>query len=64
MFIEYPRNYFPEETVFKLGKTTIRYLQVYPIYYSEMEAIRNENEEVMEKVVRYTIFDENRKSVI
>lgn len=64
IFIEFPRNYFPEETVFKLKKTTIRYLQVYPIYYDEMEAIRNENEEVMEKVVEHSIFNEFRKSVI
>ena len=63
VFIEFPRNYLPKETVFSLGKKTITYLQVYPIYYKEMEEIIKENEKVMEDIVKYTIFDENRKCV-
>ena len=64
IFVEFPRNYLPKETIFELNKKTIRYLQIYPIYYSEMNEIMNGNEEVMEKVVNYPVFDEERNPVI
>lgn len=63
VFIEFPRNYLPKETIFSLGKKTISYLQVYPLYYEEMNEIIKGNEKVMEDVVKYTIFDEDRNSV-
>lgn len=63
VLIEFPRNYFPNETVFSLDEKTIAYLQVYPIYYKEMEEILKGNEKVIENIVECTIFDENRNCV-
>lgn len=64
VFIEFPRNFMPDETIFKLGKKEVRVLQVYPIFKDELEEIFKENEDVMERIVENTIFDENRESVV
>lgn len=62
VFLEFPRNFTPNETTFAIKKKIIRVLQVYPIYEDELKEIQNENEEVFEKIVEITVFDKNRKS--
>ena len=64
VFIEFPRNFSPNETTFKINKNIVRVLQVYPIYEEELKEIHKENEEVMDKIVENTIFDKDRGSVV